>query len=195
MLALLVARLAGAASEEAAGPESAWERRVVAGVLLVLFAAQSVRGVSLALRTDWSGRPTALHVPADAAREARYFFRDRDLRANLSPEERKLFPSNLVWVDAMYKVNGIMTLLDRDAPMIGLQVADYLALPLNMRRLNAALAADRGLAGRSLAFAEDAPAAESALARFRLPVESRWQTPFRCCFPRTPRRLTWSSSK
>lgn len=189
VLALLVARLAGAASDEAAGPGFRPGRapRVVAGVLLVLFAAQSARGAYLALRTDWSGRPTLFHVPADAAREALHFLRDRDLRAYLTPEERKLFPSNLVWVDAMHKVNGIMTLLDRDAPMIGLLVADYLALPLNMRRLDAALAADRGLAGRSLAFAEDAPAAESALARFGFPVKSR--TPLSLAFFSHSRRL------
>lgn len=191
VLTLLVARVAGAAvSPEAdgAGSSPARVRRVTAAVLLVLAGAQSARAVFLALRTDWSGRPTLFHVPADAAREALQFFRDRDLRSYLSPEERKLIPSNVVWVDAMHKVNGIMTLLDPDAPMLGLLVPDYLALPLNMRRLDAALAADRGRTACSLAFVEDVPAAESALARFGFPVKSR--TPLSLPFFSHSRRLS-----
>ena len=84
-------------------------------------AVRAERRARRSARTGAAGPPSSI-APGAAARDALHLLRDRDLRAFLSPEERKAIPVNPVWVDAGPKSNGIMSLLDRDAPMIGLQV-------------------------------------------------------------------------
>ena len=133
----------------------------------------SFLSVVFVLRSDWGGRPTVFQSPGASARDALFLLRDRDLRAFLSPEERKAIPVNPVWIDAGPKSNGIMALLDRDAPMIGLQVDGLLADPLNLQRLDAALAASRGRTACAIAFEKDAEAVESTLAWFGFPVRRR----------------------
>ena len=169
--AKLVERPSGHESGQASRPALA--PRVAAAGLLLLAAAQSARGVVLVLRSDWGGRPTVFHSPGASARDALLLLRDRDLRSFLSPEERKAIPVNPVWVDAGFKSNGIMVLLDRDAPMIGLQLDGFFEEPRNLRRLDAALAANSGRTGCTIAFAGDADAVETTLAWFGFPVKRR----------------------
>jgi hypothetical protein len=174
--AKLVQRPPGGESGQASRPPVA--PRVAAAALLLLAAAQSARGVVLVLRSDWGGRPTVFHSPGPSARDALLLLRDRDVRAFLSPEESKAIPVNPVWVDAGPKSNGLMSLLDRNAPMIGLQVEGLLADPLNLQRLDAALAASRGRTGCAIAFQNDAGAVESTLAWLGFPVRRRTSLAF-----------------
>ena len=80
---------------------------------------------------------------------------------------------NPVWIDAGPKSNGLMSLLDRDAPMIGLQVDGLFEAPLNLQRLDAALAASRGRTACAIAFENDAGEVETTLAWFGFPVRRR----------------------
>ena len=175
LVALVAAKLMGWPSGADTGPASgpALLPRVAAMALLFVSVAQSAQSAMLFLRSDWGGRPIVLRSPGEAVREARYLLRDRDLRAFLSEEEKKAFPANPVWIDAGPKSNGLMTLLDRDAPMIGLQVEGFLVDPLNLKRLDAALAASRGRTGCAIAFEQDAGAVETTLAWFGFPVRRR----------------------
>ena len=175
LIVLLAARLvekpSGAEPRLAARPARA--PRIAAAGLLLLAAAQSAGAVALALRSDWGGRATAFYSPGEWARGALLLLRDRNLRAFLSEEEKKAIPVNPVWIDAGFKVNGLMALLDRNAPMIGLQVDGFLSDPLNLRLLDAALAANRGRTACSIAFEVDAETTESRLALLGFPVRRR----------------------
>lgn len=175
LVALVAAKLVQRPSGEESGQASRppFAPRVVAAALLLLAAAQSARGVVFVLRSDWGGRPTVFHSPGSSARDALLLLRDRDLRAFLSPEERKAIPVNPVWIDAGPKSNGLMSLLDRDAPMIGLQVDGLFEAPLNLQRLDAALAASRGRTACAIAFEKDAGEVETTLAWFGFPVRRR----------------------
>ncbi len=175
LVALVAAKLVQRSSGEESGPASRrpLAPRVAAAALLLLAAAQSARGVVFVLRSDWGGRPTVFHSPGSAARDALFLLRDRDLRAFLSPDERKVIPVNPVWIDVGPKSNGLMSLLDRDAPMIGLQVEGLFEAPLNLQRLDAALAASRGRTACAIAFEKDAGEVETTLAWFGFPVLRR----------------------
>jgi hypothetical protein len=175
LIALLAAKLLERPSPAEPGLASRFALlpRVVAVVLLFVSVAQSAQSVMLFLRSDWGGRPIVLLAPGEGVREARFLLRDRSLRAFLSEEEKKAFPANPVWIDAGPKSNGLMSLLDRDAPMIGLQVEGLLADPLNLQRLDAALAASRGRTGCAIAFEADAGAVEKTLAWLGFPVRRR----------------------
>ena len=175
LVALVAAKLVQRSSGEESGPASTrpLAPRVAAAALLLLAAAQSARGVVFVLRSDWGGRPTVFHSPGSAARDALFLLRDRDLRAFLSPDERKVIPVNPVWIDVGPKSNGLMSLLDRDAPMIGLQVEGLFEAPLNLQRLDAALAASRGRTACAIAFEKDAGEVETTLAWFGFPVLRR----------------------
>jgi hypothetical protein len=168
LLVLLVAHLAGPAST---GVRSG--RRIAAQAVLILAGVQSVAGIALAVRAEWGGRTSLLKSPAAGLRESAVFLRDRDLRSFLPAEARAAIPDDLVWIDAGVKGNGIMALLDRDAPMIGLQVEAILEMPQNLRRLDTALAAVRGRPALALAFREDAERSEAALGRLGFPVRRR----------------------
>ena len=172
LLVLLAARLAEPA---AAGPR--WTgRRVAASLVLLVAGAQSAAGVVLAVREEWGGRTSFLKSPVDGVKETALLLRDRDLRSDLPAEARAAIPDDPVWMDAGVKGNGIMSLLDRDAPMIGLQVEAILEVPQNLRRLDAALAAVRGRPALAIAFREDAERTEASLGRLGFPV--RRATPF-----------------
>ncbi len=175
LVALIAAKLMGWPFGAEPGPASgpALVPRVAAMALLFLAVAQSAQGVMLFLRSDWGGRPIVLLAPGEGVREARHLLRDRDLRSFLTPEERKAIPANPVWIDAGPKSNGLMSLLDRDAPMIGLQVDGLFEAPLNLQRLDAALAASRGRTGCAIAFEADAAEVESSLAWYGFPVKRR----------------------
>lgn len=173
---LVAARLAGsfgAAPAIGAGRAWPWTRtlaRAAAAVLAVVLAAQTGRAFFLALRSDWSGRPTVLHALRDSSRELRHVFADHDLASFLPPEWKATLATEPVWVDATPKVNGIMTFLSPRSPMIGLQTEDLLAVQPNLVRLDEALRACAGRPAFSLAFAEDAARAEERLFRLGFPV-------------------------
>lgn len=170
---LVAARLAGsfgAAAASGAAPPSPAAARAAAAVLAVVLAAQTGRAFFLALRSDWSGRPTVLHALRDSSREMRHVLADRDLASFLPPEWKATLAADLVWVDATPKVNGIMTFLSPRSPMIGLQTEDLLAVQPNLVRLDEALRASAGRPAFSLAFAEDAARAEERLFRLGFPV-------------------------
>lgn len=168
LLVLLVAHLAGSAPT--AGRSG---RRVAALAVLVVAGGQSIAGIALAVRSEWGGRTSLLKSPAEGLRESALLLRDRDLRSFLPAEARAAIPDDPVWVDAGMKGNGILALLDRDAPMIGLQVEAILEVPQNLRRLDAALAEARGRPAVALAFREDAERTEAALGRLGFPVRRR----------------------
>ncbi len=172
LLVLLAARLA-----ELPPAGGRWTPRRLAALLVLLIAgAQSAAAVAFAVREEWGARPSLLAAPAAWAAEAPLLLRDRDLRAFLPAEARAAIPEDPVWVDAGVKANGIMALLDRDAPMIGLQVEAILEVPQNLRRLDAALAAVRGRPALAIAFREDSERTEASLGRLGFPV--RRATPF-----------------
>jgi hypothetical protein len=182
VLALVVARLAGLTEgiEGRTLPLSTGRRRFLFAAALLAFvgALQSGRSFWLAARSDWSGRPTVFYDVRASAREVMLLLRDRDLASFLPPEGREILAKGPVWVDAVPKVNGIMTLLERDAPMIGLQLEGYLASAENRPRLDEALRVSRGRPAYSLAFDRDAGSAESALTRLGFPVLSRTPVSF-----------------
>ncbi len=178
LLVLLAARLFQGPCGDDPGRAVTPVSRVAAAGLVLLLGAQSARSIFLAIRSDWSGRPTVFDHSDSAARDALLLLRDRDLRSFLSPEERKAIPENPIWIDVGTKSNGIMTLLDRHAPMIGLQVEGFLAEPLNLRLLDAALTVNRGRTGCAIAFEQDASATESNLARLGFPVRRRTSVDF-----------------
>ena len=180
LLVLLAARLAGLGTPGGTDPAPSAVGRLergAAAALLIVAAAQSAGAVARTVLSDWSGRPTVFSPAAKPAREALLFLRDRRLPSFLSPGQREAIPPDPVWVDVVPRVNGFMALLDRDAPMIGLQVRDFLAAPANLELLDRALAASRGRRALSLAFAEDAAAAEAALTRLGFPVRRRSPLP------------------
>ncbi|HQP88965.1 MAG TPA: hypothetical protein PLL76_22140 [Thermoanaerobaculia bacterium] len=186
---LVAARLAGSS-----GPRSTtasrlpWTpARAAAAVLAVVLAAQTGRSFFLALRSDWSGRPTVLHALRDSSREMRHVLADRDLASFLPPEWESTLAAEPVWVDATPKVNGIMTFLSPRSPMIGLQMEDLLAVSPNLARLDDALRACAGRPAFSLAFAEDAARAEERLFRLGFPVLGR--TPLSFPFFSDERRI------
>ncbi len=178
---LLAARLAGSFGAARAAA------RAAAAVLAVVLAAQTGRAFFLALRSDWSGRPTVLHALRDSSREMRHAFADRDLTSFLPPEWKATLAAEPVWVDAAPKVNGIMTFLSPRSPMIGLQTEDLLAVQPNLVRLDEALRACSGRPAFSLAFAEDAARAEERLFRLGFPVHGR--TPISFPFFSEERRI------
>lgn len=169
---LVVARLAGSFGPPSATGASALPTlaRTAAAVLAVGLAAQTGRAFFLALRSDWSGRPTVIQRFRDSAREMRHFLVDRDLASFLPTEWRAALSTPPIWVDANPKVNGIMTFLSPGSPMIGLQTEDLLAVQPNLVRLDEALRACAGRPAFSLAFAEDAARAEVRLFRLGFPV-------------------------
>lgn len=168
LLVLVIAHLAAPASGLVGSG-----RRVAAHAVLALVGVQSIAGTALAVRTEWGGRTSLLKSPAEGLREASLLLRDRDLRSFLPADARAAIPDAPVWIDAGVKGNGIMALLDRGAPMIGLQVEAILEMPQNLRRLDAALAAVRGRPAVALAFREDAERTEAALGRLGFPVRRR----------------------
>ncbi|MHB1046300.1 MAG: hypothetical protein ACYC4P_09815 [Thermoanaerobaculia bacterium] len=187
---LVAARLAGsfgAAPATGAAPPSPAAARAAAAVLAVVLAAQTGRAFFLALRSDWSGRPTVLHALRDSSREMRHVLADRDLASFLPPEWKATLAAEPVWVDATTKVNGIMTFLSPRSPMIGLQTEDLLAVQPNLVRLDEALRACAGRPAFSLAFAEDAARAEERLFRLGFPVLGK--TPLSFPFFSAERRI------
>ena len=172
VVVLVAARLAGSPgprSERRARQPWTLPRAVAAGLAFVL-AAQTGRAFFLALRSDWSGRPTVFHALRDSSREVRHLFVDRDLSRFVPPEWRATLAAEPVWVDVTPKVNGIMTFLSPRSPMIGLQMEDLLAVTPNLVRLDGALRACAGRPAFSLAFQEDAARAEERLFRLGFPV-------------------------
>ncbi|MHB8799307.1 MAG: hypothetical protein ACYDBY_12680 [Thermoanaerobaculia bacterium] len=169
---LVAARLAGSSGPPpATGGRPPWHlARAAAAVLALVLAAQTGRAFFLAIRSDWSGRPTVFHALRDSSREVRHFLVDRDLATFLPPEWKATLASEPVWVDVAAKVNGIMTFLSPRSPMIGLQMEDLLAVQPNLVRLDEALRACAGRPAFSLAFAEDAARAEERLFRLGFPV-------------------------
>jgi hypothetical protein len=172
VVVLLLARLADSWERYSATGASfpAGLARTVAAVFVVILAAQTGRAFFLALRSDWSGRPTVFHAPRASARELRHLLVDHDLGDFLPAEWRAVLAAEPVWVDATPKVNGIMTFLSPRSPMIGLQMEGLLALQPNLVRLDEALRACAGRPAFSLAFAEDAARAEERLFRLGFPV-------------------------
>lgn len=170
--------LALVASKLASDATPSRPRRVLAATLLVAATAQSAWSVLAAARSDWSGRPMVFHDLRASAREATYLLHDRDLAAYLPAQWRSALASPPVWVDVAPKVNGLMTLLAPRAPMIGLQMEEFLEAKPNLALLDAALRANAGRPAYSLAFEEDAAAAESRLFRLGFPVLSRTPVSF-----------------
>ena len=181
LLALVAARLAGLpafVADDPAEPSPARWRQATAALLVLVATAQSAWAVRLVLRADWSDRPTVFHALGKSAAEASLLFRDRDLTSFLSAGARERISRPLVWVDAAPKANGIMTLLAPAAPMIGLQVEAFIASRPNLKKLDGALRACRGRAAYSLAFRQDADAAQQTLFRLGFPVASRTPVSF-----------------
>lgn len=186
---LVAARLAGLSD----GPPADGARapcplaRAAAALLALVLATQSGRAFFLALRSDWSGRPTVFHALRGAVREARFFLADRQLAGFVPPGWRAVVAGRPVWVDVSPKVNGIMTLLSPRSPMIGLQLEDLLAVTPNLARLDEALLSCAGRPAFSLAFEQDAARAEERLVRLGFPVLGR--TPLSFPFFSEDRRL------
>ncbi|MDX9732481.1 MAG: hypothetical protein RBU36_00015 [Thermoanaerobaculia bacterium] len=189
VVVLVAARLADSLGPPSGtGARPRWTpARTAAAALAVVLVAQTGRAFFLALRSDWSGRPTAFHALRTSAREMRHFLVDRDLASFLPTEWRATLAADPVWVDATPKVNGIMTFLSPRSPMIGLQTEDLLSVPPNLVRLDDALRASAGRPAFSLAFAEDAARAEERLFRLGFPVLGK--TPVSFPFFSEERRL------
>ncbi len=176
MAVLVAARLSGAGAAGEGSPPARPSPKLARGagaVIAGVLALQSAWAFVLVRRSDWSGRPTVFHAPPDAAREALFSLRDHDLASFLDPGSRQEAAGIGLWVDAASKTNGIMTLLNPRAAMIGLQVEGLFWSPANLALFDDALRACQGRRAASLAFVEDADAAEDALYRKGFTVRSR----------------------
>ncbi|HEX5856199.1 MAG TPA: hypothetical protein VFZ57_11320, partial [Thermoanaerobaculia bacterium] len=154
--------------------------RLLAWLPVALLGAQSIVVLRHVARSDWSGRPTALHEPREAWTELRRLGSDRDLRRDLPAELRNALPSFAGWVDAAPKTNGLMALLAPRLPMIGLGSDLFFELPANQARFEEALHALSGRPLACLAYVEDVEHARQELARrgFVIRRESRYKLPF-----------------
>lgn len=174
VLALLAARCLDAASGEGRAV------KLLAWLPVALLGAQSLVGLRLALRSDWSGRPTALYEPRIALRDLRRLGSDRDLGLELPAGLRNALPAFAGWVDVSQKTNGLMALLAPRLPMIGLRLGSLFDMPANQARFQEALRATRGRPLLSLAFIGDLESAKAELLRrgFLVRRETRYLLPF-----------------
>jgi hypothetical protein len=135
-----------------------------ASLLLCVLAAQSALACRYVMQREWSMRPTCFTEPRAYAREARYFLRDRSLRAFLPRRERELFGEVGVWVISGAKTAGLLALLDpRGTPFVGARTSTYFAVAPSREWFARSLAGFAGRPAYSLCLPADCPAAFTEL--------------------------------
>lgn len=115
----------------------------VFALIVLVFGAQGLLGVSYAYKKEWSGRPTFFHHPGTYVREMRYLFHDHNLSKSLPADKKPLFWNVDTWIVSTVKSSGVEVLLRDDVPMIGLHNAEYFATAPSLQRLRQTLRANR----------------------------------------------------
>ena len=162
---VLLVRLAALLAESFARDSPRLRAALCAPFVLIL-VAQSALACLYVLRTEWSQRPTFFTDPAGYARESKYLFRDRSLRALLAARERELFDGVEVWVVSGEKTAGLMPLLNRRAPFVNVRTPEYFITEAAREKYERALARFEGRRMYSFALPSDFGAALFEL-RFR----------------------------
>lgn len=102
-------------------------RTAVPAALIVALCAQVACACFYALRYEWSMRPTALSDWRSYRHEARYIFRDRQLKDFMNAETRALFEGVEGWVESGPKANGVEALIDPALPIVTVSHPEYFA--------------------------------------------------------------------
>ena len=128
------------------------------GVAVVIFCSLGAQG-ALACRyvgkTEWSGRPTAFHIPGAWKRETKHLLRDHSLRRFSSKPDRTRFAQVEVWIESGIKTSGLEILLNDKAPVIGLRSHESFAVREGRVRFVQALERAAGKRMFTICFAED----------------------------------------
>jgi hypothetical protein len=168
-------RRAGLAAQGTAGASGAAGASRAAGVnrllrvgaaslLVCVLAAQAALAGLYTSRMEWGMRPTFFDEPRAYVREARYFLRDRSLRAFLPRRERELFRAAGVWVVSGAKTAGLLALLDpRGTPLVGARTSTYFAAAPAREWFARSLERFSGRPAYSVCLPADCPAAFTEL--------------------------------
>ncbi len=129
--------------------------RGLAVCLCVLLGAQFALASSYVLRLEWSLRPTVFDQPAAFVKGMSYLLRDRSIRVLLNPRERELIDAVDVWVVSGAKTAGLMPLLNKHAPVVGVRWSGIYEMEASRRVLESTLDSFSGRRMFSIALGED----------------------------------------
>jgi hypothetical protein len=124
-------------------------------VALCLLGAQAALACRYVGKTEWSGRPTILKLPAAWKRETQYVLRDRSLRLFSPKPDRTRFAQVEVWIESSMKTSALEILLNDRAPVIGLRSHESFAVREGRVRFLQALERAAGKRMFTICFAAD----------------------------------------
>jgi hypothetical protein len=150
---------------------SRFVRALIAGLPILVLAAQCAFSYTYVRKTEWGGRPTYFDQPdAYRAELRKYLMHDHNLQKFLSPEESNSVKQLEAWIVSDVKTNGVEVLLRGDVPMIAVNNSEYFDMPRSRQKFATALRQIQGKRVYSLSMTEDLDSSLTYLRQRRLEI-------------------------